>query len=48
MIFFSIFNVNPSVVTVKAPKHLLNATEVKTHRNGVEKDHVKIRNDLTS
>ena len=32
-LFFSILNVNPTLVTMTAPKHLLNATEVTTCRN---------------
>ena len=34
------------VMTMKAPKHLLNATEVKTCRNGVKTYHVKILHTL--
>ena len=33
---------------MKAPKHLLGATEVKTYRNGVKTYHVKMLNVLTS
>ena len=43
---FSIFNVNPKIVTMKAPKHLLNANEAKTCRNAVETYHVKMLNGL--
>ena len=32
---------------MKAPKHLLNATEVTTYRNGVEVYHVKMLNGFT-
>ena len=48
MIFFSNFNVNLTVVTMKAPNHLLNDTEVKTCRNGVKTYHIKMLNDLIS
>ena len=49
-LFFSILNVNPTLVTMTAPKHLLNATEVTTCRNGVETStyHVKMLNGLIS
>ena len=33
---------------MKAKKHLLNANEVKTYRNGVESYHVKTLNGLKS
>ena len=33
---------------MKAPKHLVNATEVTSCRNGVETYHVKMLNDLVS
>ena len=36
MILFSIFNLNPTIVTMKAPKYLLNPDEMNTYRNGVE------------
>ena len=48
MTFFSFFNVNPTIVTMKKPNHLLNATEARTGRNGVKTDHAKILNGLTS
>ena len=48
MILFNIFNVNPTIVTKKAPKHLLNATEVVTCINGVEAYHIRMLNGLTS
>ena len=48
MIFFRNFNVNPTIVTMKAPKHLLNATKVKTCRNGVKTYHVKMLDGLIS
>ena len=41
MIFFSIFNLNPRFVIMKAPKHLLNVSGVTTCRNGVKIYHVK-------
>ena len=43
---FRIFNVNLTIVTMKAPKHLLNATEVKPCRNGVKTYHIKMLNGL--
>ena len=33
---------------MKAPKHLVNATEMTTNRNGVETYHIKMLNGLTS
>ena len=42
MIFFSIFNLNPTILIMKVAKHLLNATEVTTCRNGVKIYHVKM------
>ena len=33
---------------MKAPKHLLNATEVTTSRNGVEVYHIKMLNGFIS
>ena len=48
MIFFSIFNVNLIIATMKAPKHLLNATDMNTCGDRVETDYVKILNDLAS
>ena len=33
---------NPIVVIMNEPKHLLNATEVTTSRNGVETKHAKM------
>ena len=46
MIFFSVFNLNPTVETMNAPKHLLNPTEVMTWRNGVKIYHIKLLNGL--
>ena len=48
MIFFSISNLNPGIVIIKAPKHLLNATEVTTCRKAVEAYHVKMLNGVIS
>ena len=33
---------NPLVVIMNAPKHLLNATEVTASKNGVETKHAKM------
>ena len=48
MIFFSIFNLNLTIVIAKASKHLPKATEVMTWRSGIETYHVKILNGLIS
>ena len=34
--FFNIFNLNPTVVVTREPRHLLNTTDVTTCRNGVK------------
>ena len=43
MIFYSIFNFDPTIVIMKASKLSLNPTDV-SYRNGVETCHVKILN----
>ena len=43
MIFYSIFNFDPTIVIMKASKLSLNPTDVSC-RNGVETCHVKILN----
>ena len=45
---FSILNVDTTIVTMKAPKHLLNATEQTTWRNRVKTYLIKMLNDLVS
>lgn len=35
-IFLKDFNMNPKIMFMKSPKHLLNTTEITTSRNGVE------------
>ena len=39
---FSIFNLNLTIVIMNTPKHLLNAMEVMTCRNGMENTSVLI------
>ena len=41
---FLFFYLNPAIVIMKAPKHLLNTTEMTTSGNGVEVYHVKMLN----
>ena len=36
MILFSISNLNPTIVTMKTPKYLLNPDQMNAYRNGVE------------
>ena len=40
--FFSIFNLNPTFVIMKAPKHLPDTTKATSCRIGVEMYHIKM------
>lgn len=49
--FLSVFSMeipNPTIVTMKEPKHLLNPTKVTTGRHVVKTYHVKMSNGLIS
>ena len=48
LFFFIIFNANLTTVTTKSPKHLLNAMEKKTCRNGVKTYHIEMLNCIIS